>query len=75
MKIENITNINDAMEKLWEYDQDHQKINFPRDKPNYEKFRESIIKEYNEEPKGFFFVYWGRPFNILSLIQFILQIL
>ena len=69
MKIENITNINDAMEKLWEYDQDHQKINFPRDKPNYEKFRESIIKEYNEEPKGFFFVYEDN--NIIGYLRLI----
>ena len=57
MEIKKIEDINSALELLWKYDQDHQKINFPKDKPNYEKFKESINKEYNEEPQGFFFVY------------------
>ena len=57
MRIENIKDINDALEKLWEYDQDHQRINFPKDSPNYERFKEGILKEYNKEPQGFFFVY------------------
>ena len=55
MENKNIKDINDALEKLWEYDQDHQKINFPKDSSNYERFKESILKEYNEEPQGFFF--------------------
>jgi len=57
MEIKNIKDINEALEKLWEYDLDHQRINFPKDNPNYEKFKEGILKEYNEEPQGFFFVY------------------
>lgn len=57
MEIKKIEDINNALELLWKYDQDHQKINFPKDKPNYEKFKDGILKEYDEEPQGFFFVY------------------
>ncbi len=57
MKIEKIENIIESLNILWEFDNDHQKINFPKDSPNYEIFKERILKEYEEEPDGFFLVY------------------
>ena len=57
MEIRQIKDINGALPKIWEFDQDHQRINFPKDSPNYERFKEAILKEHQEEPEGFFFVY------------------
>ena len=59
MEIKKIENIMEAMTILWKFDNDHQKINFPKDSPNYEIFKERILKEHKEEPDGFFFVYDG----------------
>ncbi len=57
MEIRQIKDINEALPKIWEFDQDHQRINFPKDSPNYERFKETVLKEYKEESEGFFFAY------------------
>lgn len=57
MEIKQITNINEALKILWEHDQSSQKINFPKDKPNRKISEERILKEYDEEPTGYFFIY------------------
>ncbi len=68
MEIKNIINIEEALVKLWEYDIDHQKINFPKDSPNYDEFKKNTLKEYQEQPEGFFFVYEdGRIIGFLKL--------
>ncbi len=68
MEIKQIEDINNVLGLLWEYDQDHQKINFPKDKPNYEEFKKNIIKEYEEDPEGFFLIYENNnPIGFLKL--------
>ena len=57
MEIKKIEGIEKVLGILWEYDQDLQRINFPKDSPNYEVFKERILGEYKEEPEGFFLVY------------------
>ena len=68
MEIKQIKDINNVLEILWEYDKDHQKINFPKDNPNHEEFKKNIIKEYEEEPEGFFLIYENDdPIGFLKL--------
>ena len=59
MEIKQITDINKALDILWEHDQANQKINFPRDKPNFGLFKKNILKSYGEQPNGFLFIYEG----------------
>lgn len=57
MEIKQIKDINEVLPILWDFDNDHQKINFPKDSPNYEEFLKRIRKEFEEEPEGFFLIY------------------
>ena len=57
MEIKQITNINEALEILWEHDKSNQIINFPKDKPNYELFKKNILEAYREQQQGFLFIY------------------
>src|SRR3989344_583831 len=57
MEIKQITDIHKALEILWEYDKANQMINFPKDKPDYELFKKSMIESYKENSSGFLFIY------------------
>lgn len=59
MEIVPITDIEQALETLWEHDAKSQAINFPKDQPNRELFEKKIRENYPEHADGFFFVHEG----------------
>jgi len=48
-----------TLEILLKFDEDSQRINFPRDRPNREKTTNRIKREYGEEPEGMNLVTYG----------------
>ena len=57
MEIKQISDINEALEILWKHDQANQKINFPKDSPNYELFKKSMLESYKGQSEGFLLIY------------------